>query len=303
VTARVVAAALVALALVVLPFVLSDARTGELATAGAYFVAILGLDVLGRSGRISLGHGAFMGIGAYATAILVQRHGTGDLAAIAAAGAATGGIGLLGGIPALRLSGRHIAIATFGAAVAFPTIPRKFDGFAGGSPGISFAGDVTGAGVRYALTWAVGGALFVCTWVLLSSRFGRSLRALRDSELAAATSGVSRSLSRLAAFGLSTTYGGVAGALYAIDAGRASADAFPVQLSLYLVVGAVAGFYGSLAGALLGALLVEFLPDLVGLVPHAHANQPAATTFAFGVILVAATLLLPLVLRIRSALR
>jgi len=307
-----------AVVLAVLPFLLSDFRTGQLATVGAYFIAILGLDVLaGHSGQISLGHGAFMAIGAYTTAILVGHHGVRDLVTIPVAAAVAGGIGLLAGVPALRLSGLYLALATFGIAVCFPTILKKFDSFTGGSTGISFFGNPHqtghGAGVTilgthlsnlqwlYALTWVIGGGLFLLAWFLLASRFGRALRAVRDSELAAAAAGINRSAYKVAAFGLSAAYAGTAGALYAINIAYVSPDSIPIQLSLYLLVGAVVGFFGSIWGAVLGALLIEFLADLVGLIPHVDTKQAGPTTFAFGVILVALMLLLPLLVRAAAA--
>jgi branched-chain amino acid transport system permease protein len=302
--------ALAGAVLVVLPFVLSDFRVGQLATVGAYFIAILGLDILtAHSGQISLGHGAFMAIGAYTTAILVADHGVQDLWTIPAAALVAGTIGLLAGIPALRLSGLYLALATFGIAVAFPTILKKFDHFTGGSTGISFFGSphetghglgvhgLTNAQWLYALTWTIGIFLFLVAWYLLSSRFGRSLRAVRDSELAAAASGVNRSAYKVLAFGLSAAYAGIAGALFGINIAYVSPDSIPVQLSLYLLVGAVVGLFGSIWGALLGALLIQFLPDLVGLLPHVDTKQAGPTTFAFGAILVVLMLVLPLVLK------
>ena len=124
----------------------------------------------------------------------------------------------------------------------------------------------------YALTWTIGVVLFVVAWWLLDSRFGRSLRAVRDSELAAAASGVNRSTYKVAAFGVSAAFAGVGGSLLAINVAYVSPDTFPIQLSLYLLVGAVVGFYGSIWGAVLGALLIQFLPDLVHQVPQ-HRRQ------------------------------
>jgi branched-chain amino acid transport system permease protein len=301
--------------LVVLPFLLSDFRTGQLATVGAYFIAILGLDVLtGHSGQISLGHGAFMALGSYITGILVIHHGVRDVATIPLAAGIVGGVGLLAGIPALRLSGLYLALATFGIAVVFPTLLNRFDGLTGGSAGLSFFGNAheTGHGLGvtvldvhlsnaqwlYALTWLIGGALFLFAWYLLASRFGRSLRAVRDSELAAAASGVNRSFAKVAAFGLSAAYAGVAGSLFAINLAYVSPQTIPVQLSLYLLVGAVVGFFGSIWGALLGALVIEFLGDVVGVIPHVDTTKAGPTTFAFGAILVVLMLVLPLVQRV-----
>jgi branched-chain amino acid transport system permease protein len=301
--------------LVVLPFVLSDFRTVQLATVGAFFIAILGLDVLtGHSGQISLGHGAFMAVGAYTTAILMANHGVRDLWTIPIAGAVAGVIGLLAGVPALRLSGLYLALATFGIAVVLPTILKKFDHFTGGSTGITLFGKPTqtghGAGVwgltnnqwLYALTWTIGTVVFLIAWWLLESRFGRSLRAIRDSELAAAASGVNRARYRVLAFGVSAAFAGLAGALFAINVAYVAPDTFPIQLSLYLLVGAVVGFFGSIWGAVLGALLIQFLPDIVGLIPHVDTKQAGPTTLFFGLVLVVLMLVLPIVLRAASRL-
>ena len=299
--------------LVVLPFVLTDFRTVQLATVGAYFVAILGLDVLtGHSGQISLGHGAFMAVGAYTTAILMANHGVRDLWTIPIAAAVAGGVGLLAGVPALRLSGLYLALATFGIAVALPTVLKKFDHLTGGSTGITLFGKPTqtghGVGIwgltnnqwLYALTWTVGGVLFLVAWGLLESRFGRSLRAIRDSELAAAASGVNRAKYKVLAFGVSAAFAGVAGALFAINVAYVAPDTFPIQLSLYLLVGAVVGFFGSIWGAVFGALLIQFLPDIVGLIPHVDTKQAGPTTLFFGLVLVVLMLVLPIVLRAAS---
>ena len=301
------------LVLVVLPFVLSDFRTVQLATVGAFFIAILGLDVLtGHSGQISLGHGAFMAVGAYTTAILMANHGVRDLWTIPIAAGVAGGIGLLAGVPALRLSGLYLALATFGIAVVLPTVLKKFDHFTGGSTGITLFGKPTqtghGVGIwgltnnqwLYALTWTVGGVLFLVAWGLLESRFGRSLRAIRDSELAAAASGVNRAKYKVLAFGVSAAFAGVAGALFAINVAYVAPDTFPIQLSLYLLVGAVVGFFGSIWGAVFGALLIQFLPDIVGLIPHVDTKQAGPTTLFFGLVLVVLMLVLPVVLRAAS---
>jgi branched-chain amino acid transport system permease protein len=302
-----------ALVLVALPFVLTDFRTVQLATVGAYFIAILGLDVLtGHSGQISLGHGAFMAVGAYTTAILMANHGVRDLWTIPVAAGVAGVIGLLAGVPALRLSGLYLALATFGIAVVLPTILKKFDHFTGGSTGITLFGKPTqtghGVGIwgltnnqwLYALTWTIGGFVFLIAWWLLDSRFGRSLRAIRDSELAATASGVNRAKYKVLAFGVSAAFAGVAGALFAINVAYVAPDTFPIQLSLYLLVGAVVGFFGSIWGAVLGALLIQFLPDIVGLIPHVDTKQAGPTTLFFGLVLVVLMLVLPVVLRAAS---
>jgi len=306
---RLYAVGVTVLVLVLLPFVLSEFRTVQLATVGAYFIAVLGLDVLLESGQVSLGHGAFMAVGGYTTAILMANHGVQDVWTIPIAAGVAGGLGLLFGIPALRLSGSYLALATFAIAIVLPTLLKKFDHFTGGSTGITLFGRPTqsghGAGYiglsndtwLYVLTWTIGVALFLLAWWFLSSRFGRSLRAVRDSELAATASGVNRALYRVSAFGISAAYAGVAGALYAINVAYVSPDTFPIQLSLYLLVGAVVGGYGSIWGAAVGALLIQFLPDIVGVIPRVDTKQAGPATFFFGAVLVVLMLLLPLVLK------
>ena len=108
---------------------------------------------------------------------------------------------------------------------------------------------------------------------------------------------MNRAKYKVLAFGVSAAYAGIAGALYAINIAYVSPDTFPIQLSLYLLVGAVVGFFGSIWGALLGALLIQFLPDIVGWIPHVDTKQAGPTTFFYGAVLVALMLLLPLALR------
>jgi branched-chain amino acid transport system permease protein len=306
--------ALAVIVLAALPFPLSEAHTVELATVGAYFIAILGLDVLTRhGGEVSLGHGAFMAVGGYTTAILMAHHGVRDLWTIPAAAGVAGGVGLLAGIPALRVTGPYFALASFGIAVTLPTTIRTFDHFTGGSTGIPLFGKPTQTGHGlgalgltngqwlYALTWAVGVACFLVVWAILGSRFGHSLRAVRDSELAAAASGVNRSTVKAAAFAISAALAGIAGSLLAINVAYVSPRTFPIELSLYLLVGSVVGLFGSIWGALIGALLVQYLSDLVGRLPHVGTTEAGPTTFFFGMVLVVVMLALPLVLRSASA--
>ncbi len=298
-------------ALVVLPLLLSEARTLQLATVGVYLVAILGLDLLtAQSGQISVGQGAFMAVGAYTTAILMSRHGVRDVWTIPCAAVVAGAAGLLAGVLLLRVAGRYAALATFGLAVALPGLLRHFDHFTGGSAGIVLSGRPTqsghGAGALglsndrwlYALTWTIAVALFLAARAAVSSRFGRSLRAVRDSELAAVAVGVNRSLYRVLAFGLSAAYAGIAGSLLALVLAHVRPETFSLQLSLYLVAGATIGLFGSVRGAILGALAVQFLPDVVGRLPYVEGGRAGPVAFAFGVVLVALMLLLPLVVHI-----
>jgi branched-chain amino acid transport system permease protein len=283
-----VLAALVALGFL-LPHVVSDFRLVQLATVGIYFIAILGLDILtGYNGQVSLGHGAFMAIGGYTSAILIAHHGWNELATIPAGGLVAGVAGLLFGIPALRLSGLYLALATFALAVSMPSMIKKWSSETGGSSGLLV--NVFHANRwYYEVTWTTAGILFVLAWLLLQTKLSRAWRAVRDSEVAAASVGVNLALYKTAAFGLSAFYAGVAGALLTILSFGANPGSFPVQLSIYLVVGLAVSGLGSLVGVLAGALFVEYVQVYAPQV----SSSPGVATFVLGAALVLVMLVLP----------
>jgi branched-chain amino acid transport system permease protein len=294
---------------VYVPFRISDFRSSEFALIGIYFIAILGLNILtGYTGAISLGHGAFMAIGAYTTAILVADHGMRDLWTIGIAGLVAAAAGTAFGLPALRLSGPYLALATFGIAVATPIVIKKFDGFTGGSGGINLfeAEGITGlpefvvtlpGGHQlsfndwlYYLTWTIALVLFVVAWGIHHSRLGRSLRAIRDNELAAAASGVWLASHKTLAFTLSAFYAGVAGALLAISAFSVQPGAFPVERSIALVVGLAVGGLGSLAPLVAGAAFLVFLPQWA----QDISKAPGVPSVIYGVVLILLMIVLPM---------
>ena len=299
-----------ALALVVLlflPHFVSAFRAQQFAYVGIYFIALLGLNILtGYTGQISLGHGAFMAIGGYTMAILVANHGVKDLWTIPLAGLVAGAAGFLFGIPALRLTGLYLALATFAVAVAAPSVLKKFEGFTGGSSGLQLfglpglSGSITGMTVfghhmpfndwLYYLSWGVAVVMFAVAWLLVRGRFGRSLRAVRDSELAAVSSGVNLSLAKTSAFGISAFYAGVAGALFGIANTFVNPDSFQITLSIFLLVGIVVGGLGSLWPLVFGAVFVEFMP----LWAQNLSKSPGAPSVVYGVVLIAIMLALPL---------
>jgi branched-chain amino acid transport system permease protein len=298
--------ALVVAALV--PTFVGEFRASQLTYVGVYFIAVLGLNVLtGYTGQISLGHGAFMALGGYTTAILVADHGVRDLWTIPLAGLAAGLGGFAFGIPALRLRGLYLALATFGIAVSMPELIRKFSGLTHGSRGIQLFGlpGYTGGGFAhvhplgvdlsfqdwlYYLTWAIAAFLFVIAWALLRGRAGLAFRALRDSEIAAAAFGVNPAAWKTLAFAVSAAYAGVAGSLFVLlNNGFVNPQTFPITLSLTLVVGAVVAGLGSLSGILAGAVVVEFLPIWAGDV----AKSPGVPSVVYGAVLIGLVLLLP----------
>ncbi len=303
-----VAAAAVTLVLV-LPHWLSDAKAAEFARAGCFFIAILGLNLLtGYTGQISLGHGALMAVGAYTTAILTADHGFRDLWTIPLAGVVAMAAGFVLGLPARRLSGLYLALATFAFAVAMPALLKRFSGLTGGSQGINLfdkaltrstgaLGPVHVLGLTvatndflYYLTWGIGLVLAGAAWLLVRGRIGRAFRAIRDSEVAAASAGINASFYKTLAFAISGFYAGVGGSLFVLVSNWfVSPTTFSFDLSLLLVVGAVVGGLGSLAGMALGALFIQFVPTWAANV----SNAPGAPSVFFGAAIVLVMILLP----------
>jgi branched-chain amino acid transport system permease protein len=304
----VVVAAAVVLVLV-LPHWLSDAKAAEFARAGCFFIAILGLNLLtGYTGQISLGHGALMAVGAYTTAILTADHGFRDLWTIPLAGLVAMAAGFLLGLPALRLSGLYLALATFAFAVAMPALLKKFSGLTGGSQGINLFDKAltrsTGAlghvhvlgrtiatnDFLYYLTWGIGLVLAGAAWLIVRGRAGRAFRALRDSEVAAASAGVNTAFYKTLAFGISGFYAGVGGSLFVLVSNWfVNPTSFYFDKSLLLIVGAVVGGLGSLAGMALGALFIQFMPSWAGSV----SNAPGTPFVFFGAAIIVVIVLLP----------
>jgi len=258
----------------VLPFFLGSFRTTQLTYVGVFAIALIGLNVLtGYTGQISLGHGAFMALGAYTTAILSVNHGVEVMLTIPLGGIVAGIVGFLFGFPALRLAGVYLALATFGLAIVVPSLARRFEGFTGGQAGIlldlptSPIAAVSPERWLYYLTWAIAAVLFAAALLFLRGKIGRALRAIRENELAAVSSGISLARYKTLAFGVSAFYAGVAGSIYAVLNFIVNPGSFPIDLSILLLVGLVIGGVGSLFGVLAGAAFVEFVPLEAGTVP------------------------------------
>jgi branched-chain amino acid transport system permease protein len=290
--AGVVLLAIATVFIVLLRFGLSDYHQGLAARVAIYFIAILGLNILiGYTGQISIGHGAFMAIGGYTTAIMSADHHTNLLLTLPLSFAITFVCGLLVGIPALRLSGVYLALATFALAVSVPQFPLKFSKFTGGSNGIRTATS-PGNTWLYWVTWACAGIGLVGAWLILRGRTGRAFRAVRDSELAAASSGVSLPIYKTLAFGISAAYAGVAGSLFVlVTNGFAQPNEFGVILSLQILIGAAVAGLGSLWGVLAGAAFVGLLPTISASAPLVGSNH--GQDVVFGLIVILIMLVLP----------
>jgi len=281
----------------VLPFVVSNYRVFQLTLALVYAIALLGLNMLtGYNGQISLGHGAFYAIGAYVAAILMDKFGVPYWLTIPAAGAVCLVAGFLFGLPALRLEGLYLALATFALGVAMPQL-LKYKGFehwTGGVMGIVIVkpeppewSGLSQDRWLYFVVLVCLVALFVVAWNLLRGRIGRAMVAIRDQPIAAQAMGVNTAMVKSLTFGVSAMYTGIAGALGAIVIQFVAPDSFNVFLSITLIVGVVVGGLASISGAIYGALFIQFIPNV------ADEISKAAPWAIYGVFLLLFMYLMP----------
>jgi branched-chain amino acid transport system permease protein len=278
-----------------LPFALSGFRLFQFTQVYIYAIALLGLNILtGYNGQISLGHSAFYAIGAYTTAIMIDKWNIGYGWTIPAAGVLCLVVGFLFGRPALRLEGLYLALATFALALAAPQILKYFEHWTGGSQGIvlskpkaPFRLPLSEDQWLYFLTLAVLIVLFVLAANLLRSRTGRAIVAIRDNHIAAEAMGINSALYKSVVFGVSAAYTGVAGALSGITIAFVAPDSFNVFLSITLLTGVVIGGLATISGAIFGALFIQFVPN------WAQDISKAAPGAIFGVFLIAFMYVMP----------
>jgi len=280
-----------------LPFLVSNYRVFQFTLTLVYAIALLGLNMLtGYNGQISLGHGAFYAIGAYAAAILMENVGVPYWATVPIAGVICLVVGFLFGLPALRFEGLYLALATFALAVALPQLMKwdALEHWTGGSQGVVImkpdAPEWTGLNQDrwlyfVTLAWAV--ALFVIGWNLLRGRIGRAMVAVRDQPIAAQAMGVNTAMVKSMTFGVSAMYTGIAGALGAIAVQFVAPDSFTVFLSITLVVGVVIGGLASISGAIYGALFIQFVPNV------ADQLSKAAPWAIYGIFLIVFMFVMP----------
>ena len=278
-----------------LPFALSGFRLFQFTQVYIYAIAILGLNILtGYNGQISLGHSAFYAIGAYTTAIMIDKWNIAYGWTIPAAGILCLVVGFLFGRPALRLEGLYLALATFALALAAPQILKFFEHWTGGSQGIvlskpkaPFRLPLSEDQWLYFLTLGVLIVLFVLAANLLRSRTGRAIVAIRDNHIAAEAMGINSALYKSVVFGVSAAYTGVAGALSGITIAFVAPDSFNVFLSITLLTGVVIGGLATISGAIFGALFIQFVPN------WAQDISKAAPGAIFGVFLIAFMYVMP----------
>lgn len=234
-----------------------------------YSIAVLGLNLLtGFNGQISLGHGAFFAVGAYVTAILIDRYEMHYLATLPLAMIVCFVVGYLFGVPALRLEGHYLALATFALAIAVPQMLkyRHFEPLTHGVQGINIFKPDPPFGIPlspdqwlYLVVLACAVVMFIVARNIVRSRMGRAMMAIRDQPLAADTMGINSARTKSLTFGISALYVGLAGALHAIIFEFVSPDSFRFELSIAILVGAVVGGIATLSGAVIGGFFVQFI--------------------------------------------
>ncbi len=285
-------------AALLLPLFISDYRTFQFTLVIVYAIAVLGLNILtGFNGQFSLGHSAFYAIGAYTAAIMMDHFEIAYYWTLPAAGIICLICGFLFGLPALRLEGLYLALATFALSVATPQL-LKYDAieeWTGGVQGVVILKpdppswfSVSQDQWLYYFSLVVMLVLFWAAWNMLRGRTGRAMMAIRDNPIAASAMGVNTALYKSLTFGVSALYTGVAGALGAIAIQFVAPDSFTFFLSVAFLVGMVIGGLGSLPGSIIGGFVIVFIPNL------AESVSKAAPWAVYGVFLILFMYFMPL---------
>uniref|UniRef100_Q07K20 Inner-membrane translocator n=1 Tax=Rhodopseudomonas palustris (strain BisA53) TaxID=316055 RepID=Q07K20_RHOP5 len=262
-----------------------------------YAIAILALNILtGGSGQFSLGQSAFYALGAYTSAILMEHGGVNYALTLPVAGIICFASGFLFGLPALRLSGIYLALATFALATAMPQLLKLgvFEHWTGGVQGLVVTKPDAPFGLPmsqdmwlYYFTLVISIVIYVFSVNLLKSRTGRAMMAIRDNEIAASAMGVDVSLYKTLAFGISAGTTGVAGGLGAIAVQFVAPDGYTIQLAIALFLGMVVGGVGWLPGSLAGSAFIVFVPNM------AESISKGLSGAVFGVILIIVIFVVP----------
>ncbi len=285
----------------VLPYFVSPYFISVVNLIAIAVIGALGLNILtGFTGQISIGHGAFMGVGAYTVGILTTKVGLSYWAALPLAGIMAAMVGAVFGIPSLRLKGLYLAIATLAAQVIIEYTIIHWTGLTNGSAGIVI--DAPSVGTMsladdknfYYFALLIALAAVVCTVNLFRSRVGRAFMAVRDRDLAAAVMGINLLQYKVMSFGLSAFYAGIAGALMAGYLRVITVENFTVEVSIQYLAMIIIGGLGSVMGSIYGAAFMTLLPiflrtaaDFLGaFLPNVAHFLLSMQTALFGLIIV-----------------
>jgi branched-chain amino acid transport system permease protein len=287
----------VLIVLLLVPLFVKNFFIFQLTTVLIYGIAVLALNILtGGSGQFSLGQSAFYALGAYTAAILIEHGNMNYALTLPIAGVVCFAFGFLFGLPALRLSGVYLALATFALAVAMPQLLKLnfIEHWTGGVQGLVVTKPDAPFGLPmsqdmwlYYFTLAIAIGIYVASVNLLRSRSGRAMMAIRDNEIAASAMGVDVALYKTLAFGVSAGITGVAGGLGAIAVQFVAPDSYTIQLAIALFLGMVVGGVGWLPGSIVGAAFIVFVPNI------AEGISKGLSGAVFGVLLFIVIFLVP----------
>lgn len=228
-----------------------------------FSVATMALNLLiGYGGQISVGHAAFLTVGGYSVAVLADKFNMPMILALPLSGVITALVGMFIGIPAVRLSGHFLAVATLGFALSIPQIAINWDSVTGGYNGIAVQVPSI-LSSQLSLYYVVVFVVWILTWLLyclLNSRIGRAFIAIRESEVAAQAIGVNVAFYKTMMFVISAFFTGISGGLYAYWVGFVSPSDFSMMTSFLLLAMVVVGGLASIPGSIIGATLFTIIP-------------------------------------------
>lgn len=257
-------------ATLLLPLVLNVPQLIIYVTIGLATMVVAGLSLLmGLAGQVSLGQGAFFGIGAY-TAAIMALHGWPPWLALVLAPVLTAAVAGLLGVPLLRLQGHALAFGTLAVQLIFLSVLSQTPSFTGGDIGLVGIPTLTLGPISFTsyrsyayLAWVAAAAVLLVSRNITKSRPGRGLRAMATAPSAASAAGVNVVGYKLRDFALSAAYAGLAGGIYAFFLGYISPDAFPVMLSIEYVIMVVVGGLGTVSGAFIGAAVITVVSQVL----------------------------------------
>ncbi|MBR1218562.1 branched-chain amino acid ABC transporter permease [Bradyrhizobium sp. U87765 SZCCT0131] len=292
---RAVAGALLLAIVAVAPLMADSYLTFQAATALSYLPALLGLVVItGLTGQIALGHGAFFALGAYSTAILMKTCGWPFAATLPVAGLLSFAVGVLLGLPSLRLRGHFLAVVTLGVAIAAPQLFKHFEVITNGARGLAVMLDEPPAWLpldatrrNYLIALIVAVLCMATTRGITRSHIGSALRAIRDNEVVAASLGADVARLKVLAFAFSAALTGLGGSVFAVVIGFVAPENFGIGFAALLIIGLVLGGKESEWGAVIGCGLVVAIPWGAGKIDQ------TASGVVFAVVVIGATFLAP----------
>ncbi len=261
--------AVLAAGLVAFPFAANGYLVSLACMLGIHMIAAAGLNIMtGYTGLISLGHAAFMGVGCYTAAWFAQR-GLPVFATLPLAGAVAALLGLVVGVPSLRIKGLYLAVATLAMQFLLVFVFREWEGVTGGVRGVNvppaqvFGFELNNDTRMYALITVCAALMLVAARNLFRTRIGRAFIAIRDKDISAEVLGIDLFRYKLTAFAIGSFYAGVAGALLGYFYRAMTPEYFTLTLSIFYLAAIIVGGLGSMLGTILGALFMTLVPELL----------------------------------------